>query len=51
MFGSYSVTAHFADGTSDAVAYGTPSYCLREAERRNAELAPQPHNPDATTRR
>lgn len=53
MFGSYSVTAHFADGTSDAVAYGTPSYCLREAERRNAELAAsQPQqNPGATTRR
>jgi hypothetical protein len=39
MFGSYSVTAHFADGTSEALHYGTPHYCLREAERRNAELS------------
>ena len=38
MFGSYSVTAHYIDGSSEALAYGTPSYCLREAERRNAEL-------------
>jgi hypothetical protein len=39
MFGSYSVTVHYADGSSEALAYGTPAYCLREAERRNAELA------------
>ncbi|WP_298254071.1 hypothetical protein [Bradyrhizobium sp.] len=39
MFGSYSVTAHYADGSSEALAYGTPTYCLCEAERRNAELA------------
>ena len=39
MFGSYSVTAHYADGSSEALAYGPPSYCLQEAERRNAELA------------
>lgn len=39
MFGSYSVTAHYIDGSSEALAYGTPNYCLQEAERRNAELA------------
>ena len=39
MFGSYSVTAHYSDGSAEALAYGTPTYCLREAERRNAELA------------
>ena len=39
MFGSYSVTAHYVDGSTEALVYGTPHYCLREAERRNAELA------------
>jgi hypothetical protein len=39
MFGSYSVTAHYSDGSAEALVYGTPDYCLREAERRNAELA------------
>jgi hypothetical protein len=39
MFGSYSVTVHYSDGSAEALAYGTPHYCLREAERRNAELA------------
>ena len=39
MFGSYSVTAHYSDGSAEALAHGTPNYCLREAERRNAELA------------
>jgi hypothetical protein len=39
MLGSYSVTAHYSDGSAEALAYGTPIYCLREAERRNAELA------------
>lgn len=38
MFGSYSVTAHYIDGASEALAYGTPHYCLAEAARRNAEL-------------
>jgi hypothetical protein len=39
MFGSYTVTAQYEDGTSEVVAYGEPHYCLREAARRNAELA------------
>ncbi len=39
MFGSYSVTAHYVDGTSEALIYGTPHYCLGEAARRNAELS------------
>ncbi len=39
MFGSYSVTAHYSDGSAEALVYGTPTYCLREAERRNTELA------------
>ena len=39
MFGSYSVTVHYSDGSAEALAHGTPNYCLREAERRNAELA------------
>lgn len=38
MFGAYNVTAHYADGTREALAYGTPHYCLAEAKRRNAEL-------------
>ena len=38
MFASYSVTAHYADGSTEALAYGTPHYCLAEADRRNAEL-------------
>lgn len=51
MFGSYSVTAHFDNGTSEAVAYGTPDYCLREAERRNVELAaPELGSGDAVRR-
>jgi len=39
MFGSYSVTAHYEDGTSEALSYGTPRYCIGEAARRNAELS------------
>ena len=38
MFGAYTVTAHYADGSKDAVAFGTPHYCIAEAARRNAEL-------------
>jgi hypothetical protein len=38
MFGSYSVTAHYDDGTVEALAYGDPHYCLAEAARRNGEL-------------
>jgi hypothetical protein len=38
MFGSYSVTAHYDDGTAEALAYGDPQYCLAEAARRNGEL-------------
>jgi hypothetical protein len=38
MFGSYSVTAHYDDGTVAALAYGDPHYCLSEAARRNGEL-------------
>lgn len=38
MFGSYSVTAHYSDGSTEALAYGTPHYCIAEAARRNTEL-------------
>lgn len=38
MFGSYSVTAHYIDGTAEALAYGTPHFCIAEAARRNGEL-------------
>jgi hypothetical protein len=38
MFGSYSVTAHYIDGSTEALAYGTPHYCIAEAARRNAAL-------------
>ena len=39
MFGSYSVTVHYDDGSSDALVYGEAHYCLAEAKRRNAEIA------------
>jgi hypothetical protein len=39
MFGSYSVSAHYDDGSCEALVYGEPRYCLAEASRRNAELA------------
>jgi hypothetical protein len=39
MFASYSITAHYDDGSCEAVGYGEPRYCLTEAERRNAEIA------------
>ena len=38
MFGAYSVTAHYDDGSVEPLAYGEPSYCLTEAARRNREL-------------
>ena len=38
MFGSYSVTAHYDDGTAEALAYGEPRYCMAEAARRNREI-------------
>lgn len=50
MFGAYTVTAHYADGSKEALAYGTPHYCIAEATRRNAELpsesAELKRNPD-----
>jgi hypothetical protein len=51
MFGAYNVTAHYTDGTKEALAYGTPNYCIAEAKRRNAELpadagAASKRNPD-----
>jgi hypothetical protein len=42
MFGSYSVTAHYDDGTAEALAYGEPRYCMAEADRRNRELGAAP---------
>jgi hypothetical protein len=39
MFGSYSVTAHYDDGSCEALGYGEPRYCVAEATRRNAEIA------------
>jgi hypothetical protein len=45
MFGSYSVTAHYSDGSTEALVYGTPHYCLGEAERRNFELAARSGSP------
>lgn len=39
MFGSYTVTAHYADGSSQALTHGTPHYCLEEARRLNDKLA------------
>lgn len=39
MFGSYSVTAHYDDGSVEALAYGEPHYCVAEAARRNREIA------------
>ncbi len=52
MFGSYNVTAHYSDGTSEALCYGTPHFCLGEAARRNAELLHDGggRNHDATKR-
>lgn len=38
MFGSYSITAHYDDGSCEALGYGEPHYCLAEATRRNAEM-------------
>jgi hypothetical protein len=42
MFGSYSVTAHYTDGTAEAIRYGDPRFCLAEAARLNAELGVSP---------
>lgn len=49
MFGSYSVTAHYTDGTAAAISYGTPHHCLAEAARLNAELGARGIRPGTKT--
>jgi hypothetical protein len=48
MFGSYSVTAHYDDGSVEALAYGEPQYCVAEAARRNREIGVERAAADGT---